>query len=169
MPLTPLHGLAVLFLYFKNKRRIDPLALVASATFVDLEPLYYILIGEPLDHQIWHGFALALTVYPVLITVIVYAVERLFENKLWSAYTALRLKPPQVQYPLLSIYLCCLFGGFSHIFFDMFTHESMPYVLYPLVFGNPFYIGQASIIVEIAVIALALYSVFCWAKTRKLD
>lgn len=169
MPLTPLHGLAVFFLYFKNKRRIDPLALLASATLIDLEPLYYILIGESLDHQIWHGFALALTVYPVLIAVTVYSVERLFENKLWSAYTALRIKPPQVKYSLLSIYLCCLVGGFSHIFFDMFTHESMPYVIYPVVFGNPFYIGQASIIVEVTVVALALYSVFCWSKTQKLD
>jgi membrane-bound metal-dependent hydrolase YbcI (DUF457 family) len=169
MPLTPLHGLAVFFLYFKNKRKIDPLALLASATFIDLEPLYYILIGESLDHQIWHGFALALTIYPVLIAVTVYFVERLFENKLWSAYTALKLKPPQVKYSLLSIYLCCLVGGFSHIFFDMFTHKNMPYVIYPVVFGNPFYIGQASIIVEVTVVALALYSVFCWSKTQKLD
>lgn len=169
MPLTPLHGLALFFLYFKNKRKIDPLALSASATFVDLEPLYYFLIGEPLDHQIWHGFAFALTVYPILIAVTVYSVERLFENKLWSTYTALRFKPPQVKYSLLSIYLCCLLGGFSHIFFDMFTHKSMPYVLYPLVFGNPFYIGQASGIVEATVVALAIYSIFCWSKTQKLD
>ncbi len=169
MPLTPLHGLALFFLYFKNKRKIDPLALSASATFVDLEPLYYFLIGEPLDHQIWHGFALALTVYPILIAVTVYSVERLFENKLWSTYTALRLKPPQVKYSLLSIYLCCLLGSFSHIFFDMFTHKSMPYVLYPLVFGNPFYIGQVSGIVEATVVALAIYSIFCWSKTQKLD
>ena len=169
MPLTPLHGLAVFFLYFKNKRKIDPLALLASATFIDLEPLYYILIREPLDHQIWHGFALALTIYPVLIAVTVYSVERLFENKVWSTYTTLRLKPPKVKYSLLSIYLCCLFGGFSHIFSDMFTHESMPYVIYPAVFGNPFYIGQASGIVELTVVALTLYSVFCWSKTQKLD
>jgi hypothetical protein len=169
MPLTPFHGLAVFFLYFKNKRRIDPLALLASATFIDLEPLYYILIGESLDHQLWHGFALALTVYPVLIAVTVYSVERLFDHKLWSTYTTLKLKPYQVKYSLLSIYLCCLFGGFSHIFFDMFTHESMPYVIYPLFFGNPFYIGQASGIVEVTVVALALYSVFCWSKTQKLD
>jgi hypothetical protein len=169
MPLTPLHGLAVLFLYFKDKSRIDPLALLASATFVDLEPLYYFLIGETLDHRIWHGFALALTIYPVLIGLTVYFVERLFENKLWSAYNALRLKPDQVKYSLLGIYLCCLVGGFSHVFFDMFTHESMPYVIYPLVLGNPFYLGQASIIVEATVVALAIYSVFCWSKTQKLD
>lgn len=169
MPLTPLHALALLFLYFKNKRRIDPLALSASATFIDLETLYYFLIGEPLDHQIWHGFALALTVYPILIAVAVYSVERPFENKLWSIYTALRFKPLQVKYSLLSIYLCCLLGSFSHIFFDMFTHENMPYVIYPAFFGNPFYIGHASIIIEATVIVLTLYSVFCWSKTQKLN
>jgi hypothetical protein len=168
MPLTPLHGLAVLFPYFKNKGGIDPLALLVSATIIDLEPVYYFLIGEPLDHRIWHGFALTLTIYPVLMGLIVYFVERLFENKLWSAYNALRLKPGQVKYSLLSIYLCCLVGGFSHVFFDMFTHESMPYLIYPLFFGNPFYIGQASGIVEVTVVALTIYSVFCWSKTQKL-
>ena len=169
MPLTPVHGLAVLFLYLKNKQSVDPLALVASATIVDLEPLYYILSGEFLNHHmIWHGYAFTLTVYPILISLAVYLVERLFEKQLWSTYNALRLKPEKVRYSLLSIYLCCLFGGFSHIFFDMFTHENMPYVLYPLVFGNPFYLGQASGIVELAVVALALYSVYCWVKNAKL-
>jgi len=169
MPLTPLHGLAVLSPYFKSKRRIDPLALIVSATFVDLEPLYNFLVGEPLTHSIWHGFALTLSIYPVLISLGVYFAERLFENKLWSAYNALRLKPNRVKYSLLTIYLCCLVGGLSHVFFDMFTHESMPYVIYPLVFGNPFYLGQASGIVEAAVVALAVYSVFCWLKAQKLD
>jgi hypothetical protein len=169
MPLTPLHGLAVLFPYFKNKRIIDPLALFASAAIVDLEPIYYFLLGEPLDHRIWHGFALTLTVYPVLIGLTVYLVEHLFENKLWSTYNALKLKPEKVKYSLVSIYLCSLVGGFSHVFFDMFTHESMPYVIYPLASGNPFYIGQAAIVVEVAVVVLSIYSVFCWSKTQKLD
>ena len=169
MPLTPLHGLAVLFPYFKNKRIIDPLALFASAAIVDLEPVYYFLMGESLDHRIWHGFALTLTIYPVLIGLTVYIVERLFENRLWSTYNALKFKPEKVKYPLVITYLCCLVGGFSHVFFDMFTHESMPYVIYPLVFGNPFYIGQAAIVVEVAVVALSVYSVFCWSKMQKLD
>jgi hypothetical protein len=169
MPLTPLHGLAVLFLYFKGKKRVDPLALVASATFIDLEPIYYFLSGEPFDHRIWHGFTLTLTIYPILIGLTIYFAERLFEKKLWSTYNILKLKPEKVKYSPLSIYLCCVVGGFSHVFFDMFTHESMPYVVYPLFFGNPFYLGQASGIVEIAVVALALYSVFCWSKAQKLD
>ena len=169
MPLPPIHGLAVLSLYFNNKVRFDPLALVASATFVDLEPLFYIFIGDPLDHQFWHGYALALTIYPLLVTLAVYAAERLLEKKLQSAYSVLRLKPTRVRYPLLNVYLCSLIGSFSHMFFDMFTHEDMPYVIYPLAHGNPFYIGQASGIVEAIAVAFAIYSVFLWLKTPKLS
>mgnify|MGYP001064101437 CR=1 FL=1 len=166
MPVTPLHPLALMFLYFKDKRRIDPLALTVSASFIDLEPLYYLLIGEPLDHRIWHGFALAWTVYPILITIGVYIVEHLFEGRLRSTYNALWLKPNQVQYSSLTIYLCSLVGGASHIFFDMFTHKNMPYVIYPLANGNPFYIGTASIIVEVTVILLVIYSLLYWIKGK---
>jgi hypothetical protein len=173
MPITPLHGLAFIFIYFKNKRRVDPLALMVSATFIDLEPLYYFLLGEPLDHRFLHGFTLALTAYSILLTFGVYVAERLFEGKLWTAYNIVRLNPVQVKYPLLNIYGLSLFGGFSHIFLDMFTHEKMPYVLYPFTNGNPFYIGQASIIVEITVILLTIYSLNCWlkdnSKHRKLE
>ncbi len=164
MPVTPLHGLALMFLYFKDRRKFDPLALTVSATFIDLEPLYYLLLGEPIDHRIWHGFATSFTIYPILITIAVFMVERLFEKKLWSTYNAVRLKSNQVRYPPLSIYICSMVGGVSHVFLDMFTHKDMPYVIFPLSNGNPFYIGQASIIVEIAVIVLAFYSCLRWFK-----
>jgi hypothetical protein len=166
MPITPLHALSLMFLYFRDKKHIDPLALTVSATFIDLEPLYYLLVGETLDHRIWHGFALAITVYPILVTIGVYITERLFEEKLWSIYNFLKLKPKQVQYPLLTVYFCSLLGGFTHVFFDMFTHKDMPYVIYPLAPGNPFYMGNASIIVEITVILLAVYSVLEWIKAK---
>jgi len=164
MPITPLHGLAFMFLYFKDKRRIDPLALTVSATFIDLEPLYYFIIGDPLDHKIWHSFAFSITVYPILITFGVYMVEHFFKERLLSAYNAIRLKPNQVRYPILTIHFCSFVGGLSHIFFDMFTHEKMPYVIYPLTYGNPFYIGTASITVDLAVILLAIYSALRWLK-----
>ncbi|MGC8895627.1 MAG: DUF4184 family protein [Candidatus Bathyarchaeia archaeon] len=166
MPITPLHALSLMFLYFKDKKRIDPLALTVSATFIDLEPLYYLLVGEPLDHRIWHGFALAITVYPILVAIGIYIAEHLFEKKLWTTYNVLRLKPKQVQYPLLTVYLCSLLGGFTHVFFDMFTHKDMPYVIYPLAYGNPFYLGNASIIIEIIVILLSAYSLFEWIKAK---
>ncbi|MBT0159214.1 DUF4184 family protein [Candidatus Bathyarchaeota archaeon A05DMB-2] len=167
-PLPVTHGLSVLFLYFKRKQVFDPLALVMAATIIDLEPLYYMLIGEALDHQIWHGYALSLTVYPVLISLTVYSVERVFNERLWSTYNSLRLKPTKIRYSMLSIFLSSLIGSFSHILFDMFTHESLPYVIYPLAFGsNPFYIGQFSGIVEVAVVTLASYSLICWVRSNK--
>ena len=167
MPYTPFHALSFMFLYFKDKGRIDPLALAVSTTFIDLEPLYYILLGEPLDHRVWHGFTLALTIYPILATIGVYVVERLFENKLLAFYKWARLKPLKARYPLRNIYLLSLFGGFSHIILDMFTHREMLWVLYPFMNGNPFYTWQASIIVEIVVIVLSIYSLNCWLKIEE--
>ena len=142
---------------------------MASATIIDLEPVYYLLLGDPFHHRIWHSYFFALVVFPVLISLAVYLVERRFEQKLSSAYGTLKLKPPQTRYSLSIIYLSCLIGGFSHIFFDMFTHESLPYVMYPLFYGNPFYLGQARFIIEGLAAGLAVYSVYCWWKTSKLS
>lgn len=169
MPITPLHGLAFTFLYFKDKQRVDPLALIVSTTFIDLEPLYCILLGEPLDHRIFHGFTLALTVYPVLVALGVYVAERLFTNKLLALYGKVRINPIKVKYPLVNIYLLCLFGGFTHVFLDMFTHDEMFWVLYPLTYGNPFYMGPPSTVVEVAVILLTLYSLKCWMKDKPVN
>ena len=167
MPLPPVHILSVLLLYFRNKRHIDPLAIAASATIIDLEPLYYMLNGEPFDHRIWHGYAFALTIYPILVASTLYFLERLFKKQLWFIYTTLWLKPEKVQYPMLNIYLCCLIGGFSHILLDMFVHETMPYVIYPIVYGNPFYLGETSGIVELIAVALAAYTIYLWLRTAK--
>ncbi|MGQ9538622.1 MAG: DUF4184 family protein [Candidatus Bathycorpusculaceae bacterium] len=168
MPITPLHASALIFLYFRDKRRIDPLALAVSTTFIDLEPLYYFLLGEPLGHRVWHGFALALTVYPILVAFGVYIAENLFENRLWKMYNLAKFNPVQVRYPLLNIFLISLFGGFSHVSLDMFTHEQMFWVLYPFAYGNPYYNGQAAIAVEIAVIVLSIYSLDCWLKDKPM-
>lgn len=72
--------MAFLFLYFRDKQRIDPLALAVSTAVIDLEPLYYMVLGEPLDHRVWHGFTLALTIYPLLVALGVYMAERFFEK-----------------------------------------------------------------------------------------
>jgi len=167
MPITSLHALSLMFLYFRYRKRFDPLALAVSSSFVDLEAAYYLLIMEPLNHRLLHSFTLALTIYPILTTLGVYIAERLFTGKLQSVYNKLGLKVSHVQYPILAIYFCSLIGGFTHIFFDMFTHKDMPYVLYPIIYGNPFYLGTAAIVVELAVILLALYSCLAWLKTAK--
>ncbi|MEM3736437.1 MAG: hypothetical protein QXH40_07600, partial [Candidatus Bathyarchaeia archaeon] len=77
------------------------------------------------------------------------------------------LNPVKAKYPLLNIYLLSLFGGFSHIFLDMFTHHEMFWVLYPFTYGNPFYIERASIIVNGVVILLTFYSIRCWLNVKK--
>jgi len=164
MPLTPFHPLALFFLYFRDKQRIDPLALAVSTSFIDLEPLYYIILGEPLDHRVWHGFTLGLTIYPLLVTFGVYLAEQFLEKRLWAFYNWFKLKPVKVMYPLRNIYLLSLFGGFSHIFLDMFTHREMCWVLYPFITGNPFYAWQAFVVVEVVVVLLSLYSLICWLK-----
>jgi len=165
IPLTPIHILAIMPLHFRYKRRIDPLALLISSTFVDLEPLYLLLIGAPDDHGILHSYFIIL-LFSVLIVFVVYFAERHYENKLWSVYGKLRLNPDRVKYPLLSVYLTFLVGGFSHIFFDMLTHKSLPYVFYPISFGNPFYLGPASIVVDVVLAVMALGSVFWWLKPQ---
>ncbi|MEM3703829.1 MAG: DUF4184 family protein [Candidatus Bathyarchaeia archaeon] len=167
MPITPLHFSAFIFLYFKDKKRVDPIALAVSTTFIDLEPLYYLLLRECPTHRVWHGFTSALTIYPILVTLGVYFLENLFGGKLWIALEKMGLDTFQVNYPILNIYLISLFGGLSHIFLDMFTHEQMSWVLYPFTYGNPFYIGEASTIVEILVILLTIYSLSCWLKDKR--
>jgi hypothetical protein len=165
--MPPVHGLVALVPYFKNKAILDPLALVAGATFVDLESLVYILLGQPLNHQWFHGYLLVLTIYPVLVGLFVYSMERFLEGNVCSAYAILKFKAPRVRYPPLTIYLCCLAGGLSHLFLDMFTHQSLPYIIYPLQTGNPFYIGGYSGIVEAIALALAALSIFLWWKNAK--
>lgn len=165
MPLPPIHGLTGLLPYFKNKN-LDPLALVAGATFVDLESLVYIVLGNPLNHQFFHGYLLVLTVYPVLVGLFVYFMERAFERKVWSAYTTLRFNPTRVKYSPLTIYLCCFAGGLSHLLFDIWTHQSLPYIIYPLAQGNPFYIGPYTGIVELIAVGLAVVTIFLWWKSK---
>lgn len=167
MSLPIFHALSFMFLYFKDKRRFDPLALVVSSTFIDLEPLYYFLVMKPINHRALHGFALALTIYPVLVSLGLYAVEYLFTEKLQCLYGRLKLGATHVRYPILTIYFCSLLGGFTHIFFDMFTHENMPYVVYPVAYGNLFYLGKASVIVELIITLLAVYSLLLCINERR--
>src|SRR4030067_137465 len=99
------------------------------ATIIDLESLYYWLLGDPLNHRIWHSYLFALVVFPVLITLALYFVERRFEPKLSSTYNLLKLKPTPAKYSPYIIFLSCVIGGFSHAFLHLFTHQNLPYVL----------------------------------------
>ena len=78
---------------------------MTSATIIDLESLYYWLLGDPFNHRIWHSYLFALAIFPVLITLALYFMERRLEPKLSSAYGMLKLKPTQAKYSLSIIYL----------------------------------------------------------------
>jgi len=167
MPLTPFHLSSTFLLYFKAKRHVDPLALAVSATFIDLEPLYYWVAYGVISHRVWHGYALALTIFPILVTVAVYLTEHAFGERLLNIYRLMGLQPDKAKYPALNIYLISVFGGFTHIFLDMFSHANMMWVLYPLAYGNPFYSRTASTAVEVLVALLSTITLILWLKSVK--
>jgi len=164
LPTTPLHFSAIAPLHFKRPEIFDITALLGSSTFVDLELLYLLLIGQPMDHGLWHSYFFVLTIYPVVLTLITYVAERGFEKTIFSVYRFFRFFPKKVRYPLKTIYLCCLIGGVSHLFFDMWTHENSPYVLFPFYKENPFWIGEWGIIIQVLISLLSLYTIFLWIR-----
>jgi hypothetical protein len=132
---------------------------------VDLEIVYSILVGGSLTHGVWHSYLFVLTVYPVAVSLFVYAIERWLEGTVFGVYRFFRFFPEKVRYPFRTIYLCCLVGGVSHVFFDMWTHRVSSYILFPFIFGNPFWIGEwGSYVVIGLMVVLSFYAVFLWIK-----
>lgn len=168
MPLNPLHFSAIAPLHFKRPENFDIIALLCSSTFVDLELLYCLLIGKPMSHGFWHSYFFVLTIYPVVLSLIVYVTERRFNKTIFSVYRFFRFFPKRVEYSFKTIYFCCLIGGISHIFFDMWGHENSPYVLFPFYEGNPFWIGESSIIIFVLVSLLSFYTVFLWIRQMQI-
>jgi hypothetical protein len=132
---------------------------------VDLELVYSLLFGGSLAHGVWHSYVFVLTVYPVAVGLFVYAIERWLEGTVFGVYRFFGFYPEKVRYPFRTVYLCCLFGGVSHVFFDMWTHRVSSYVLFPLIVENPFWIGEwGSYIVFALMILLSLYAVYLWIR-----
>jgi len=51
----------------------------------------------------------------------------------------------------------------------MWVHEDSPYILFPLVTQNPFWIGEWSIVIYALVILLSLYAVFLWLRQALIN
>ena len=168
MPANPLHFLAIAPLHFRRPETYDITALLYSSILVDLELLYSFLTGQPMTHGIWHSYLYVLTVYPAVLSLIVYAMERGFEKTIIRIHRLFRLYPEKVRYPLKTIYINCLVGGAFHIFFDMWVHETSPYILFPLYEGNPFWIGEWSIIVHALVALLSICGLVLWRRQALL-
>jgi len=117
-----------------------------------------------MNHGLWHSYFFVLTVYPVVLSLIVYVTERGIEKTISRIYRFFRFFPEKVRYPFRTIYLSCLVGGASHIFFDMWIHENSSYVLFPFCNENPFWISEWSIIIQALVILLSMYTLLLWMK-----
>ena len=117
-----------------------------------------------MTHGLWHSFFFVLTIYPVVLSLVVFVMERRFNKIIFSVYRFFRFYPEKVKYRFKTIYLSCLIGGISHIFFDMWVHENSPYVLFPFYNENPFWIGEWSVIIHVLVSLLSLYTLFLWVK-----
>ena len=121
-----------------------------------------------MNHGFWHSYFFVLTIYPVVLGLIVYVAERKYNKTISSVYRFFRFFPKKVNYSLKTIYLCCLIGGISHIFFDMWVHENSPYVLFPFYNENPLWIGEWSIIILVLVSLLSFYTAFLWIRQMQI-
>ena len=167
MPANPLHFSTIAPLHFFWAETFDITALLWSSTLVDLELLYRLLIGEPMSHGLWHSYLFVLTIYPVVLSLILFVMENRFEKTILGIYRAFRFFPDKVRYSLRTIYLSSLVGGVSHIFLDMWVHENSAYVLFPFYEGNPFWIGEWDIVIYGLVILLSILTVFLWIKRAR--
>lgn len=131
---------------------------------VDLELVLSFLLSGSLAHGVWHSYLFVLTIYPVAVGLFVYALERWFGGTISRVYRFFRFYPEKIRYSFRAIYFCCLVGGVSHIFFDMWTHEVSSYILFPIVVRNPFWIGEWSIVIFALMVLLSFYTAFLWAK-----
>ena len=117
-----------------------------------------------MTHGFWHSYFFVLTIYPVVVSLVVYVIERRFERTIFRIYRFFRFYPGKVRYSLKTAYMCCLVGGVSHVFFDMWTHEVSSYVLFPFFVKNPFWVGEWRIVIFVVMILLSFYTVFLWAR-----
>jgi hypothetical protein len=165
---NPLHALILLPLYFKRPDAFDPFALVISAAAVDLDVVYSYIMGYPSSHLALHSFVVALTIYPLAISLFTYALERSMGRRLSKAYRKLRWEE-RVVYPFRTILACSALGGLSHMLIDVWTHPVSPFIFWPFTYlpSNPLYLGTWSISVDAFVVLISAYALYIWAQRWK--
>lgn len=150
-------------LYFKRPALFDPLALVISATAVDLEVVYAFALGLPTPHLFLHSFPVALSLYPLGISMVAYALERKMGGRLLRIYRAVRWEE-RVLYSFRTILASSILGSLSHQLIDVWSHPVSPFILWPFTYmpANPLYIGSWSLLVDGAVVVASAYSLWLW-------
>ncbi|MBM3291240.1 DUF4184 family protein [Candidatus Bathyarchaeota archaeon] len=162
MPANPLHFLVILPLHLKSPSRFDALTLLIASTFVDLEMVFGFILGYPISHGIIHSYLIVLTIYPLFLSIIFYYLFKRTNGEMKKTYDKLRLNPKSIDLSFKHIFVNCVVGGVSHLFLDMWTHESSPFLFYPLTTVNPFWLSQTSILVTLATLLLSGYSIQLW-------
>ncbi|MBN1682127.1 DUF4184 family protein [Candidatus Bathyarchaeota archaeon] len=162
MPANPLHFLAVLPLHLKSPDKFDALSLLVSSTFVDLEMVVMVLLGKPMTHGIMHSYIMIFTFYPLILSITIYTLFKKTNKKMKKIYEYFKFNQESIDLTFKQIYVNCLVGGVSHLFLDMWTHEYSMYLFYPITTVNPFWLGQASILVTSITIIASIYSVLLW-------
>ncbi|UCH69698.1 MAG: hypothetical protein JSV29_05450, partial [Candidatus Bathyarchaeota archaeon] len=103
MPANPFHFLAIAPLHFRRPENLDITALLFSSTSVDLELLYYFLTEKHMNHGLWHSYFFVLTIYPVVLSLIVYVTERKLDKTIFRVYRFFRFFPKKMRYSFKTI------------------------------------------------------------------
>jgi len=118
MPITPFHfgpGIAV---HAMAPKRISFLAFCLSNIFIDVEPLYFIVVRQPPLHRFFHTYLGASLI--VMLTIGVFVVAQ----KLTSHFSV----PNLFQWrniKLTSVAMGAILGSYSHILLDSFMHSDI--------------------------------------------
>lgn len=164
MPLTPLHILAFLWVYFLTHRRIDPTALILSTSLIDLEALAGIYLKMP--HWVWHSYFGAI-VFSIPLALFLYLFEHRANGFLTRTYGAFSVPFQGRPYGFRMVYITYALGSTSHVFLDSLTHRSFPLVFFPFVTSpNPFWFGfEFAWMVYAILVLLSVYSLVLWIKS----
>ncbi len=162
---NPLHALVLLPLYFKRPDLFDPLALVISGVAIDLDVVYSYIMAYPSHHLALHSFVVAATIYPLVVSLLVYYLERRAGRRFAWVYGRIRWGE-KVSYPFATIFACSLLGGLSHMFIDVWSHPVSPFIFWPFLYlpSNPLYLGVWSLAIDAAVVLVSVYALYLWAQ-----
>jgi hypothetical protein len=132
MPFTPFHFGPGAALHALAPRQLSFMAFAGANVLVDVEPLYYMLIGQEPLHRFFHTY-IGVTLV-MLATVAVFLLARRLARTVWlpnpGDWQALRLRP---------VMLGAAAGSYSHIVLDSVMHADI-HPLAPFSQANALYL-----------------------------
>lgn len=118
MPITPFHFGPGAALHALAPKHVSFLAFAAANVLVDVEPLYFMLLGQYPLHRFFHTYIGASLVVVAAIALVVSA--RWFARRFWL---------PNIfkwrELALLPVVLGAAAGSYSHVLLDSFMHADI--------------------------------------------